>query len=377
MIHWQKDTVPRTEWLDTLRILASFLVILSHYAYFFLNTAQHNFGYHMAGSTGRLGVALFFAISGYLACHSLDRIRYFTMLAVGRFYYKKLVRILIPWWAAMFVMGGLVVVLSLMNRQFLQISTLAITIFAGVRYDKLFISFFPLDVSLSSFFPWSGYFFIGEWFIGTVLWLYSLSPILYFAARRYSIGGLIATILISIVSCKLLYGQVSDGFCFFTARIPEFLLGMILFHQRNLFSQWKKAILPAAAGIVLLVGGYDTLHYTPGALWVESYLPLKPRSFFLSLPLIILFFYGMQWINKKGTLHRLNQFSKISYVFMLIQHIMLFIFMNNMDYGRFSKFGILFVFVVIVVCTAYVSLFIYSLYKPVETWLIDRGREKE
>lgn len=254
MIHWQRDTVPRTEWLDTLRILASFLVILSHYAYFFLNTAQHNFGYHMAGSTGRLGVALFFAISGYLACHSLDRIRYFTMPAVGRFYYKKLVRILIPWWAAMFVMGGLVVVLSLMNRQFLQISTLATAIFAGISYNKLLVSLFPVDMTFVLS-PVGGYWLIGEWFIGTVLLLYLISPFLYILSRKFWIWGFVMAILMSIISYKLMFAQIYHGFWFFTARIPEFLLGMILFHHRNLFSQWKKAILPAAAGIVLLVGG--------------------------------------------------------------------------------------------------------------------------
>ena len=53
--------------IDTLRVVSSILVILSHYAYKFDFERLYFIYKYLAGFSGRIGVVIFFAISGYLA----------------------------------------------------------------------------------------------------------------------------------------------------------------------------------------------------------------------------------------------------------------------------------------------------------------------
>lgn len=73
MLLTDRQTV-RFEWLDTVRVLAAALVLISHFCYYFSFERLHFINNYFAGSTGRIGVCLFFAISGYLVSHSLEKI---------------------------------------------------------------------------------------------------------------------------------------------------------------------------------------------------------------------------------------------------------------------------------------------------------------
>ncbi len=89
-------------WIDWLRAGASIAVVFFH-----LNEIRPDHGatlYGSIASRGRLGVAIFFVVSGYcVMLSSLDR-----PSALG-FLFKRYVRVLPPYWASLLVVAGVVV----------------------------------------------------------------------------------------------------------------------------------------------------------------------------------------------------------------------------------------------------------------------------
>lgn len=82
----------RVFWIDILRTLAAILVFISHYAYNYNFDRLAFFYNNVAGFTGRIGVVLFFFVSGYLAAMSLKS----GLFNLKRFYLVKSIRILVP-----------------------------------------------------------------------------------------------------------------------------------------------------------------------------------------------------------------------------------------------------------------------------------------
>ena len=93
------NIVKRDSSIDTLRVLACLLVVLSHYSYTYEGSVHLNVSGLFGGFTGRLGVSLFFAISGYLAAISLQRLE-----SLIQFYVTKFLRIVVPWFVSYWVL---------------------------------------------------------------------------------------------------------------------------------------------------------------------------------------------------------------------------------------------------------------------------------
>lgn len=108
------------------------------------------------------------------------------------------------------------------------------------------------------------------------------------------------------------------------------------------------------------------------AIFIDRWLPLNPRSFLISIPLIIFIFLIAAKINNKYNLFILNKYSQISYVFMLLQHVVINVFVKFFEFEKFSSFGILFIFILICLVTVYLSQKIRNIYKPIEDYLLNK-----
>ena len=104
----------------------------------------------------------------------------------------------------------------------------------------------------------------------------------------------------------------------------------------------------------------------------DRFIPLKPRSFLFTIPMIVVIFLGCQYLDRVFQLHTINEYSKKTYVFMLIQHIMINTFMWNFDEQKFSKFWVLFSLLLVFGITMYLSGKIVSMYKPIENSLLHK-----
>lgn len=116
----------RFDWLDSLRVLASFLVIVSHYSYYFTFERLDFIYRYFAGWTGRIGVSLFFAISGYLISHSISKHK--NLLS---YYISKIIRIMVPYCSSYIVLSILLIVLSLLREEVIYLTPLSNVFFVG------------------------------------------------------------------------------------------------------------------------------------------------------------------------------------------------------------------------------------------------------
>lgn len=346
-------------------MLASLLVLISHYAWCFgferLNFIQH----YVAGSTGRIGVCLFFAISGYLVSYSIGKGE-----GLWGFYKAKLVRICLPYVTAYLFLSFLFLALSFLRPDFFNLTPFHRVFFVGGSYREFLIGLIPLDGYLNQFLlHWGGYWFVGEWFIGTLVSMYAISPILYGLVKRFPMMTFFALLAVSIGIYEQAESWWQHGFWFFLVRAPEFYIGILLhlyrekiaIHRSTLF--WGTFALMTGAGIV------DFIFYHHSLL-ADRFLPAEPRSFWFSIPMIIFLFGLCERVNLWRDISRFNQFSKISYTFMLIQHIVINTFFWQFKAENLSKLGALVGVFVVLAATIYLAKKITNLYKPVEEWLL-------
>jgi peptidoglycan/LPS O-acetylase OafA/YrhL len=210
-------------------------------------------GARWIGWLGDQGVQLFLIASGFgLVWGLLNRPRPLDRSFLSWFYRRRLARLYPTWWMAhalvaipAFVLGW--GILALDSRMLLSLLGLRIT--PGTFY----------------------YLFPAWWFIGLILQLYAVFPLLWYLQRRWgSVGFLAAAILVGVASrlagMMVLEGALSPwlrGLCFVT-RLPEFAVGMafaVAWHaHRDRVESWLRAgWLPAA---LLLYALANALSFT-------------------------------------------------------------------------------------------------------------------
>jgi len=360
----------RVAWLDTVRVFSSLLVIISHYVICFEQfdfPIMREFFFHV----GKVGVILFFAISGYLVNKSLAR-----SSSLWNFYKWRAVRICVPFAAAYVVLGSALMILAILEPSLSDYSPFMKAIYAE-GFPKILLAAIPHDVNFTKFFGLGVGVFVGEWFIGTIIWLYLLAPLLSKLIRRAPLVTFAASILISLVTFyaaeNFAAGKIICGWWIFSARLPEFLLGMILAIHKKFFEVNRRKFFPiillwtVAAAAVLLV------HFDCPSLWYRLY-PESPPSLIMSLPTIYLSFLLAEFVNKKfpNALEKFNGFADVSYISMLIQHIIIFIIVDRLDLQNLQMFGLIYIFFLITVLIVYTSRFIKKFSDALENYFLKR-----
>jgi len=201
----------RSVLLDAFRVLAIALVLIAHLGQLLGHASGDFFGiknvYYV--SLGGLGVTLFLILSGLLAGW-VD-----ASMSGGYFRYllKKLLRIYPIYWLSLpfavlgYVLGGV-----LMQG----------------HSPPLFPNGFMADLlfSLSGFYAWAGLwggpYNSPTWFIGLIMALYAVFPLLIWALKRWPLRALLMLLLISLLS-RYYIGQ--EGLPFSTPTWYEQLKG--------------------------------------------------------------------------------------------------------------------------------------------------------
>ena len=218
-------------WIDTIRVLASVLIIFAHLFMcdeFFFQPAIRNRAFDAA----IFGVFLFFAISGYLIHGSLER-----SPNLWQFYKRKLVRIVVPFTVCYLVLSSVMGVLAIFDASIIDRVPLLCAMY-GIKYFPIILGMFPVDLNVTKFLGLDVNWFVGEWFIGVIIWLYLLAPLLDKCAVKAPWLSLAVSLVIAFVvhdaatplsDAELIHSR----FHLFIVRIPEFLFGVILFTQRE------------------------------------------------------------------------------------------------------------------------------------------------
>ena len=360
----------RVAYLDTVRVFSSLLVIVSHYVICFEQfdfPVMREFFFH----AGKVGVILFFAISGYLVNKSLAR-----SSGLWNFYKWRAVRICVPFAASYFVLGSALMILAIVEPSLSDYSPFMKALYKE-GFPKILLAAIPHDVNLTTYFGLGAGVFVGEWFIGTIIWLYLLAPPLSKLIRRAPLVTFAASILISLgtfyAAENFAAGKIICGWWIFSARLPEFLLGMILAIHKNFFELNRRKFFPiillwtvAAAAVLLVQSDSPSLLY--------RLYPERPPSLLMSLPTIYLFFLLAEFVNEKfpNALEKFNGFAGVSYISMLIQHVIIFIVTDRVDLQNLHTFGLLYIFFLITVLIVYASRFIKKFSDALENYFLKR-----
>ena len=347
--------------------MAAALVLISHFCYYFSFERLHFINNYFAGSTGRIGVCLFFAISGYLVSHSLEKNHHLI-----RFYWFKFVHIVLPYISSYLAISVLFLLLAFVRPDFLHQTPLSKVLFVGGDYKAFLFGLFPVDGYLNMYLHLPGYWFVGEWFIGTVVSLYLISPALYIAAKKWPIMSAAVFLALSICIYRYASHWPIHGFWFCLVRLPEFYLGILLHMYRKKVDRYERRLVWGCFFLMVVVGIIDMIVYSYPFI-ADRFISPKPRSFLFTIPMIVVIFLGCQYLNRVFRLHTINEYSKKTYVFMLIQHIMINTFMWGFEEQNLSKLGVLFSLLLVFGMMMYLSGKIVSAYKPIEDRLLHKN----
>ena len=345
----------RIAWLDTLRVLASVLVIISHYSYLIGGdpTIPH-FLTRYVFNVGTIGVILFFAVSGYLAANSLERTP-----SIKEFYRRKAIRILVPYVAAY--------VVAFVILQFLEQ--------LPEPHAGILLSILPVDINLIVYFELQNYHLTGEWFIGVIIYLYALAPLLYSAMKKNFALTMALSILIALLPNGAMVDLQDNGKLFssdaiFTFRVPEFLMGMAIFRYKD-FLEEKIRALRVSAGIIFTILAAHNLFSNPQiSIWGKIFLSRDWTFIFIAISTIIIFYAAASFLNEKfpTILAPFNSLSNISYIAMLVHHTI--IFQLGFFFPPQNKFQAIILFGVVIILTIIFSAGIRKIYKPIEEKLV-------
>lgn len=232
---------PRLFYLDLIRTVALISILIIHFnasvtGYFTLPhklfTSTLPFGIYL----GDFGSTLFFIVSGASLCYTAPE-----HFEIGAFYKKRFRAVYPMFWLAWAICFSI----RFVTRP---------GYYAGAKTITLILTVLGLD-NFAVAAGWVGQDFacVGEWFLGSILFLYLLFPLLLYTYRKQPWLTFAATCLIGIA--VHLTGWDAR---LVAIHLPEFCLGMLLVG----ISRKRQILLAILAAVLLAVqvlsGGWDT-----------------------------------------------------------------------------------------------------------------------
>lgn len=353
-------------WIDTLRVAAAVMVIVVHYFMcgdFSRLTPyiNHALSYDVAVIT----ISLFLTLSGYLIPASLERAP-----SLLNFYWRKLIRIVVPFTVAWFVMSAVSILPALFNDTFAERVSIVCFLRGEVNFLSLILGMFPTDMNVAKLFGTNVAWFIGEWFMWVILWLYLVSPLLYKVAKKFPAASLPVSV---IVACAVYYaarpladaGIIHGAESVFVVRVPEFLLGMLMFIHRDKLMKIRLPLVAIVSACFTAYAIYFVATMPPG---YALFFPVNPMRYIMILPLMYLLFVVAEIINasRLKIFAWINSFSGVSYAAMIIQHVIIYLFADLIGFGWLNTFGIFAMLLLINVVTFKTAALIKKISDPIE-----------
>ncbi len=276
-------------------ILASGIIV---FHYFCHSSAEKNFLYSINDfRTGQIITTCFFMLSGAMLYYNHQ-----TISSLPNFYLKRFKSIYPSYWIAY------------LTDYILKAIILRTFFWTDAKKWKLILSVIGIDGYLLAYFEDKNFYILGEWFLGVLIFLYLIYPLLLKLLNNYFI---ISTFV--ICSVYLIDGFMgSPIYLNFFKYIAFFYTGMLIFKFKKYLFDSKPAIIVSILTVLLLSA------YT------------KPTKFYLYFFFSAALFIALQKIgsivesNKIG--QRVSDFvGGISYEIFLIQHIVILQFLYRND----------------------------------------------
>ncbi len=329
----------RYYFMNLLRVLSMFAIVFYHMVFtlYLYGIRQHdsikfffsNANIHIA----KVGVSLFFILSGCGLMMSSAK----EGFSIKDFYKKRFIKILIPFYvvyiftfAYHIIAGHLTLPHPFLERHLKP-------------YSFLF-TVFGMDAYIDTFKVPTCSLGIGEWFLGCLVLMYLLFPILrYIMLKRPYMTLLVATVYYCLIISRYYNFKVISMVPMFTnfpIKIYDFILGMFLARVIDKLPKWS-ALIGLAVTIFFVVFPKEL----PG---IDSYqIVIQSVAVFLA-------FYGLEHILEKQEKFNfvVNKLCAYSYEYFLIHHIVITYMHEKGINTEFSNLDILLLFATEIALTA-------------------------
>ncbi len=169
----------RDSFYDCVRALAVTMVLLTHYR-----------GWMPGGS---IGVSIFFCLSGFLVCRILIGLENATTINIGKFIFRRFMRVWPLLTFQVFLVLGLMVLLHPQDAPKYIPSMTGLLTFTGGYYE--WVGFSPAIL----------------WTLRAEFWFYVLFAVAFYIVGRKYLPGLIAVAIPASWAAKFVYGHSGEA----------------------------------------------------------------------------------------------------------------------------------------------------------------------
>lgn len=309
-----------------------------------------------------IGVGLFLMLSGGGLMMSSKKKANFSVMD---FYKGRFLRILIPFYISYIVYA---IYLFLIGFEF----PVYFESLTGVKPSPLCFIFtlLGMDGYLSIFNIPTFTLMLGEWFLGCLIPMYLVFPLLRWCILKHrNLTLIIATVYYIIALATYKYMPWSDvpSYNNFTIKIYDFIVGMFLVEVMDRIPKWTAAIGVALLGFYLIYPSKLPIDMTP------SIVILAVGTFFIFLALERIF------SEMPRVMKVVNVLSAYSYTYFLFHHIVIgqACIYANKHWDLSSNKSLLLLFAVQIVITSAVAVLVKVLSDLVYKAVKKKGKAKE
>lgn len=319
--------------LDFSRAIATILIVMTHFnaRYMLFGNADNLKKMIVTGTTfniyiGALGVSVFLIISG-----SALMITYEKNFELRSFYKKRFISIYPMFWIA-FVVAFF--------HQFY--------IYRGINQEipklNIILSIIGFDGYLSN----AGiptFYILGEWFLGLILIIYIIFPVLRKGVMDYPLITALLTLLLYGVTLKF-YALSFPRNMFLFTRLPEVIFGM---YFQKYIKRVNHIMVSVALGILIA----NTL-VAPG-------IASDIQTTYVGISAFILLFYMGEFCQKCNLVKKItNVLCKYSYSIFLVHHYIIAYIMGKFDLNSITVLESYILFILICCLIAICAKLLYE-----------------
>lgn len=333
----------RCFYLDFIRAIAVISILMTHYNAVFIYMNDENALKKAILTTkvaniyiGDFGVSLFLIISGAALMYTYE-----NKLELKTFYKKRALSIYPMFWIGYFIV-------------FCHSFMVNGGINQGIPKWRILLSVIGMDGYIGMVLP--SFYLIGEWFLGFIIIIYIIFPLL----RKGILDKPVITLIITValyVFFMLDYRVPFIKNIFLFIRLPEIVFGMF-FVKYIKKVDWKWALVS-----LLIIVANSILKPDWDASFQMTYIGI---SFFCLLT------YVSRFIENKIIITRICQIiSKYSYAVFLVHHYIINIMVSKVDLNQIS---ILESYILFLIICCVIGVFAKLLY-TINTYVIEKGKK--
>lgn len=333
----------RLAYVDILRVLAMVPVVVCHYTRA-LEAAGVNYANKILPDKvfgvylGDFGVCIFFVLSGISLMYTYDE-----KLDIKKYIKRRIVGIFPMFWLCW-----------LLAFVYLTYKNTGLLMWQDIPKSRFILTVIGMDGYTSWY--GSNFYILGEWFLGCIILLYMLFPILKLAIEKRPIITAIIIFAVYFVGSFFYKGKIPVSI-FFLFRVPEFAFGMYLTKYMK-HTKWYMALI---SGILLVCF----------ELFDLSKVQTLYKNTLIAMAVVILVEYLCQLIKLRILFNVFSKIGKYCYAVFLTHHIVIQEITMRFAGRMLSKSEVYAVFLLCIIVVIIVTAFVVKADKCMKKFVRD------